>query len=258
LSSISKSIPTILKMRSDLKTLLVALFAVSWTYVCSAAGSFRGHRVKHRRAESIYEDPSVIERINCGWLEGGSTYQDLDGKVWSSDKLFDGGINYRNDEIVAVLNATDPEIYKTERFGNFKYTIPLSATGKYLIRLYFAEIYFSENNQRIFNVKIGDDPILTEFDILQTFEGQNKAYIKEVTVEVPDFKLEIDFSSIVNNAKVSGIEVIADVENPHPNQGFDNGVNADGLDIISLINCGSEEDTNDVDGNVWSKDMFYF
>ena len=62
-------------------------------------------------------------------------YYSDDSRWWSPDNYFEGGriASYST----PVTGTDDPELFETERWGNFTYAIPVPA-GKYTLTLYFA------------------------------------------------------------------------------------------------------------------------
>ena len=77
-------------------------------------------------------DPSVVGRRFTAYV---------------SDRFFSGGATWAlgNDDIA----GTDAdEVYRSERYGDFSYAIPL-ADGAYSLRLQFAEIYWTDDGMRV-------------------------------------------------------------------------------------------------------------
>ena len=70
-----------------------------------------------------------------------------------------------------------------------------------------AEIYWDAAGKRVFDVKAENKVVLDNFDIFRAAGGKNVAHDKTFTVEVTDGRLDLDFVSLVNNAKVSAIAV---------------------------------------------------
>ncbi len=62
-------------------------------------------------------------------------YYSNDSHWWSPDNYFEGG--QMAAYAAPVKGTDDPELYETERWGNFTYAIPVSP-GKYAVTLYFA------------------------------------------------------------------------------------------------------------------------
>ena len=141
-------------------------------------------------------------RINAG----GSAYTGAGGSVWSADQYATGGSpwTYTTRDI---LNTTDDPLYLMVRYGtSFRYTLP-AAAGSYKLRLHFAECYFWAGG-RVFNVDVNGSRVLTNFDINVAAGGVNKPIVKEYTVTSVNGTVTIDFNRVVDNALVSGIELI--------------------------------------------------
>ena len=60
-------------------------------------------------------------------------------RTWLSDQYFIDGFAGSTDPNLAITNTNHPQIYRTLRFGAFKYEIPLPV-GNYEIILHFAEV----------------------------------------------------------------------------------------------------------------------
>src|SRR5207244_2070215 len=101
-------------------------------------------------------------------------------------------------------------VYNSERYGNFTYTIPnLMAGAAYTVRLHFGEIYWSSPGSRVFNVSINGTQVLANFDIFAAAGGKDIALIKEFATNADSAgKIAIQFSSVKDNAKLSGIEIL--------------------------------------------------
>jgi len=114
------------------------------------------------------------------------------------------------DTTSAIAGTTNDELYQTERYadtGTMSYEVPLSA-GNYQVRLHFAEIFHTSAGSRIFDVDIeGGQGQLTDYDIFVAAGGANAAVIETFMVTVSDGGLTIDFTTQVESAKISGIEI---------------------------------------------------
>ncbi len=144
----------------------------------------------------------VIAALNSG----GNTYLSESGIQYIADAgpgWVSGGSIYSTTS--AIEGTADDELYQTERYGNFSYSIPLG-NGAYDIVLKFAEIYQDAKNARVFHVDAEGNRIIRTFDLyLRT--GKYKAYDVVVPVQVNDGMLNIDFISVIDNAKLSGMEI---------------------------------------------------
>jgi CubicO group peptidase (beta-lactamase class C family) len=145
-------------------------------------------------------------RIDCGSTTAVGSFL--------ADDDFSGGTqSSRNNAIdmsgVSKLNPAPAAVYQSSRFGNFTYTMPGFALGKSnLIRLHFAETFWTAAGKRKFNVSINGKQVLKDFDIFVAAGGANKALIQEFTA-MPDAsgKYVIQFTNVLDNSFVAGIEV---------------------------------------------------
>jgi hypothetical protein len=138
-----------------------------------------------------------------------------------ADEDFTGGSTIDHANTINLSKVTDPApqaVYQTARVGAtqasgvgapFSYTITgLAAGSSHTVRLHFAETFFSSPGSRTFNVSINGTQVLTNFDIYATAGGQNIANIQQFTVNADsNGQIVITFTSVVNNALVSGIEI---------------------------------------------------
>ncbi len=151
-------------------------------------------------ARNIQATGGTTVRINSG----GSAYTDTGGRPWSADTSFNGGATYSKS--VSIANTSDPQLYQNQRYGNFNYSIPVP-NGAYRVTLKFAELYWTSQGQRVFNVAIEGTTVLSNFDILaQT--APNTALDRSFTVNVSDGALNIVFTSGVDSPVVNAVEVV--------------------------------------------------
>jgi rhamnogalacturonyl hydrolase YesR len=119
-----------------------------------------------------------------------------------------------------VTNAAPAAVYQTGRDGNFTYTIGgLTSETNYMVRLHFCETYWTAAGKREFNVSINGTQVLTHFDIYAAAGGQNIANIQQFMEPANSSgELVIQFTTIVNNALVNGIEITTSTASaPAPN-----------------------------------------
>lgn len=106
--------------------------------------------------------------------------------------------------------------YQRERYSTssggflFLFDCPI---GVYETTLLEAETYWSGPGQRVFNVFIEGQQVLTNFDIYSAAGGKNLPLSRIFTNAVADSQLALLFTPVVDNARVSGIQVrkIADL-----------------------------------------------
>ncbi len=132
--------------------------------------------------------------------------------AFAADADYNGGYTAANGNAVATGRVTNPApqaVYQSERYGNFTYTVPNLAPGAaYVVRLHFAEIFWNAAGKRVFNVAINGARVLSNFDIYATTGGQNIATVRQFPATADTAgRITIAYSTIIDNAKSSGIEV---------------------------------------------------
>ena len=137
---------------------------------------------------------------------GGSSYQDGEGQTWVADQHFSGGTVYSKSG--GIANTVNDPLYQSERYGNFSYNIPI-ADGTYQVCLHFAEIYWTNPGQRVFDVSIEGQLVLDNYDIIAAAGAPATAVIECIDqVSSTGGTLSIGFASVVNNAKLSAIAIL--------------------------------------------------
>jgi hypothetical protein len=145
--------------------------------------------------------PTVVWAVNAG----GPKYTDQQGIIYRGHTQFSTG--YASTTTAAIAGTMDDPLYQSERYGDFSYGIAV-ANGDYLVTLKFAEIYWTQPGQRLFNVLLEGVKVISKLDLVAKV-GPNAAYEVTLPVHVTDGKLNIAFRSVVDYAKVSAIVVQA-------------------------------------------------
>ncbi len=145
---------------------------------------------------------------------GDSSVTDHAGNVWNPDNYYIGGrlATHKGD----VSLTQDPDLYASERYGNFSYAIPVPP-GRYAVTLYFAETYWDPEatstnkggvGSRVFNVSCNGTMLLSDFDILKEAKPlQAVSHTFHNLRPNGQGKLLLSFSPVVNYASVKAIEV---------------------------------------------------
>ena len=147
--------------------------------------------------------PATTVRVNAG----GPAYTGADGRVWQADTGFNAGRTYAN--TVPIGGTSDGVLYDSERYGTMTYSFPV-ANGAYTVTLKFAELYWTTAGQRVFNVSINNQQVLTNFDILANVP-RNTALDRTFQTSVTNATMTITFTTLVDNAKIAAIEVVPSV-----------------------------------------------
>lgn len=196
------------------QTSIVNKTTLQISFVSNATGS-ANIRIKatDQQGNSVEDAFSIVvsgsstpPTANTLYINSGGAAHQYGSQQWTADKNFSGGSTYSGSTEIA--GTDNDNIYLTERFGNnFSYSIPVAA-GTYTVNLHFAEIFWSAAGQRVFNVNIENGKYVTNSLDIFALAGKNKAYIKSYAVQVTDGILNINFTSVTDNAKVSAIEII--------------------------------------------------
>ncbi|MET1260973.1 PQQ-dependent sugar dehydrogenase, partial [Flagellimonas sp. DF-77] len=153
------------------------------------------------------EDPV---RINSG---GGQVI--AGGQIFAADQYATGGNTFTDGDL-EISGTSDDELYRSERWGEFTYEIPVPASGNFDIRLHFAEIFFGQpgagsgggEGSRVFDVSIEGNVVLDDFDILSEVATAT-ALVKELNnINITDGFATIQFLAEVGNPKITAIELL--------------------------------------------------
>lgn len=129
-----------------------------------------------------------------------------------ADSKVSGGAVAASGNTISLNSSSDTAsqaVYQTNRYGNFTYTIPGFTQGSaHTVKLHFAETYWTQANQRVFNVSINGTSALTNFDIVANAGAANKADIQNFNATANSSgQIVINFASVKDNAQVNAIEI---------------------------------------------------
>lgn len=136
-------------------------------------------------------------------------YYSDDSQLWSPDDDYDGGQLASYAE--PVTGSDDPELYESERWGNFSYAIA-APPGRYTVVLHFAARPHAApalSFERVFNVFSNGRAIVDNFDLAEEAR-QSDVVVRRITGLEPSAqgKLLLTFVPIKGYASVTGIEVL--------------------------------------------------
>jgi Malectin domain/Pectate lyase superfamily protein/F5/8 type C domain/Abnormal spindle-like microcephaly-assoc'd, ASPM-SPD-2-Hydin/Fibronectin type III domain len=178
----------------------------TYYYEVSATNSV-GTSAKSTQANATPEAVSnTLLQINAG---GGAT------GTFVADEFFNNGNEYSTTNAVStagVVNAAPEAVYQSVRWAPaFTYIIPgLAAGSSYTVRLHFAELSWTADGQREFNVAINGTQVLTNFDVFATAGGQYIAVVKQFTATADSLgQITISFNKgAADNPEIAGIEIL--------------------------------------------------
>lgn len=157
--------------------------------------------------ESVYatppNPPQAANNIAFAVWAGGWQHQDPSGIVYLADTDYSGG--FTTSSMTPITGTSDSTLYQNQLEGSFSYAIPL-ANGNYTVTLKFAETYWTTAGQRIFNVSMQGNRVISNLDIY-AMAGANTAYDVPVPVTITNGTLNINFTPVSDNACVSAIVV---------------------------------------------------
>jgi hypothetical protein len=150
------------------------------------------------------------------WVAGPAARLDSFHRLWLPDQFSLNGRLLTHRENTA--NTKNPELYRSERYGNFSYAIPVPS-GTYTLTLYLSEHWFGlepggtkSDGMRIFDVYCNGVALLRNFDIGKEAGGSARALVKRFTGLKPNArgKLLLCFVPTSDYANVNAIEVVPD------------------------------------------------
>jgi glycosidase len=163
---------------------------------------------------------NYLQRVSGG---NPASVTDCSGNLWLADAAYTfGAFGYSGGTTGYVANTISgvcsgaQSLYQRERYSTssggffFEFDCP---EGVYQTTLLEAETYWNGPGKRVFNVFIQGQQVLTNFDIYVAAGGQNIPVSRVFTNAVTNSQLQVLFTPVTDNARVSGIQVtkIADV-----------------------------------------------
>ena len=154
----------------------------------------------------------------------GPKYIDQAGNLWVADRSWLAGVPITpgttpwgyvggiGRSVTAPISGTeDDKLYQTARLytgaakPGYKFVVP---NGRYMISLKYAETYWGVSGKRKFSVMAEKTICFSNYDIYMTVGAKNKAAPDKVCyVEVTDGMLDIDFISVIGQAKADAIYI---------------------------------------------------
>ena len=167
------------------------------------------------------QTPATTIRINAG-----GEAQTINGQNWlgctalnACGGFVSGGVAYAQaTPISGVTSPQETNLYQTEWTGGettgvsagqtaFEFKVPVP-NGPYQVKLHFAELNKTAG-QRVFDVKLENQAVLSNFDLFTAAGGAQRPLVRSFPVTVGDNLLNIAFLRGIENAKISGIEIVS-------------------------------------------------
>lgn len=151
------------------------------------------------------------------WVAAGSALEDSAGNLWLPDQSVQSGRRREYTEV--VTNTSDPELYKSERYGNFNYAIPIATNNTYTLTLHFSEHWWgvpyfggppgTAPGKRVFDVYCNGVYLLQDYDVFKQAGGSLRAVSVTVHGIKPNHegKIQLSFIPAKHYASVDAIEI---------------------------------------------------
>ncbi len=132
---------------------------------------------------------------------------------WVADEDFSGGTATGTGHLIDTSHVVDPApevVYQSNRYGPMTYTLPgLSPGAQYIVNLHFAETYWTQPGQRLFNVSINGNTVLRNYDMIAASGGIYIATMQSFVAKADNSgNITIQFTvGSADNPQINGIEV---------------------------------------------------
>ncbi|XP_016373225.1 malectin-like [Sinocyclocheilus rhinocerous] len=162
--------------------------------------------------------PSLAERVIWAVNAGGDAHTDVHGIHYKKDPL-EGKLGKASDYGVRLpILRSSPEdqiLYQTERYNEdtFGYEIPIREEGDYILVLKYAEVYFAQSQQKVFDVRLNGHVVVKDLDIFDRV-GHSTAHDEIVPFSIKRGKLSVHGEVSTFNGKLAVEFVKGYYDNP--------------------------------------------
>nr|XP_015827532.2 malectin [Nothobranchius furzeri]XP_015827533.2 malectin [Nothobranchius furzeri] len=139
--------------------------------------------------------PSLAERVIWAVNAGGEAHVDVHGIHFKKDPL-EGKIGKASDYgmRLPILRSSpeDQVLYQTERYNEdtFGYEVPIREEGEYILVMKYAEVYFAQSQQKVFDVRLNGHMVVKDLDIFERV-GHSTAHDEIVPFSIKRGKLSV-------------------------------------------------------------------
>jgi alpha-amylase len=223
--------------RLDNGVWLTAAGTASWNLSLNSSNFLNGPHVVSARAFDAAGNISTTNTVNVRFINVPGNYvqrisggnpasiTDCSANIWLADTNYTfGAFGYTGTfgtngyvaNTITGICAQAQSIYQRERYSTnsagvlYQFDCP---EGVYEVTMLEAETYWSGAGKRVFNAFIQGRQVLTNFDIYATAGGMNLPVTLVFTNNVTNSQLQVLFTPVTDNARISGLQVrkIADV-----------------------------------------------
>ena len=217
------------EVRLDSGPWITAAGTSTWSYNLNSSNFLNGPHVISARATDTSGNLSPTNAVNVRFfnIPGGCVQRvsggnpadvtDCNGNTWLRDTAYSfGAFGYSGGTAGVLTNtitgvcASAQSLYQREHYstssGGFYYQFDCPA-GIYEITMLEAETYWSGASKRVFNAFIQGRQVLTNFDIYAAAGAMNTPLTLVFTNAVTNSQLQVRFTPVVDNARISGLQV---------------------------------------------------
>ncbi|XP_050973650.1 malectin [Labeo rohita] len=162
--------------------------------------------------------PNLAERVIWAVNAGGEAHTDVHGIHYKKDPL-EGKVGKASDYGVRLpILRSSPEdqiLYQTERYNEdtFGYEIPIREEGEYILVMKYAEVYFAQSQQKVFDVRLNGHVVVKDLDIFDRV-GHSTAHDEIVPFSIKRGKLSVRAEVSTFNGKLTVEFVKGYYDNP--------------------------------------------
>lgn len=153
-------------------------------------------------------DPTPFPPYAMCINSGGPGFTSSEGDQFVADHAYVGGNS--SSHVHDIASTDDDQLYHTERWGDFSYSIPVANPGDYIVTLHFAEVYFQATSSsggvgsRVFDVLLEGQNVESAFDIMAEVPSKT-ALTRSYLVSADGDGVQLEFTPIADHPKVSGL-----------------------------------------------------
>ncbi|XP_006640233.1 malectin [Lepisosteus oculatus] len=150
---------------------------------------------------------SLADRVIWAVNAGGDAHTDVYGIHYKKDPL-EGRVGKASDYgmRLPILRSSpeDQVLYQTERYNEdtFGYEVPIREEGEYILVLKFAEVYFAQSQQKVFDVRLNGHVVVKDLDIFDKV-GHSTAHDEVVPLSLRKGKLSVQGEVSTFNGKLT-------------------------------------------------------
>ncbi|KAL6456228.1 hypothetical protein MHYP_G00347710 [Metynnis hypsauchen] len=152
-------------------------------------------------------EASLADRVIWAVNAGGEAHTDTHGIQFRKDPL-EGKVGKASDYgmRLPILRSSpeDQVLYQTERYNEdtFGYEVPIREEGDYVLVMKFAEVYFAQSQQKVFDVRLNGHIVVKDLDIFDRV-GHSTAHDEIVPFSIRRGKLSVQGEVSTFNGKLT-------------------------------------------------------